>query len=231
MRGLLLRLLRVPPEPSAPDGSPESILIFRAGRNYLRWRLTMWALAQVGVFLLLAGLLVTLWKVEGRMSPLARTIWDVIAIAAIAIWLVVLMGTYMLQRLNYELRWYIVTDRSLRIRSGIWNVEELTMTFANIQDLHIQRDPLQLALGLADLDVASAGGGASQAGPHGKASPHAARFSGVDNAEALRDLIVERLRIYRDAGLGDPEAPPPLEMDSAAAELLAEARALRAAVL
>ena len=26
--------------------------------------------------------------------------------------------TYFLQRLNYQMRWYIVTDRSLRIRSG-----------------------------------------------------------------------------------------------------------------
>ncbi|MBI2686294.1 MAG: hypothetical protein HYX27_08255 [Acidobacteria bacterium] len=39
MKETLLRLLRVPPEPSPPDGSPESIRIFRAGRNYYRWRL------------------------------------------------------------------------------------------------------------------------------------------------------------------------------------------------
>ena len=26
---------------------------------------------------------------------------------------------------------YLVTDRSLRIRSGLWKVEEMTMSFAN----------------------------------------------------------------------------------------------------
>ena len=56
--------------------------------------------------------------------------------------------SYMLQRLNYELRWYIMTDRSLRIRSGIWSVEEIAMTFANIQDLQITAGPVQGWLGL-----------------------------------------------------------------------------------
>lgn len=39
---------------------------------------------------------------------------------------------YTLARLDYELRWCIVTDRSLRIREGIASVRESTMTFANI---------------------------------------------------------------------------------------------------
>jgi uncharacterized membrane protein YdbT with pleckstrin-like domain len=136
--------------------------------------------------------------------------------------------SYMMQRLNYELRWYIVTDRSLRIRSGIWSVEEITMTFANIQDLRITSGPLQGWLGLADLEVSSAGGrGASSGGKHGAMrNSHEARFEGVDNAEEIRDLIVERLRRYRDEGLGDA----PVDMESAAAELLTAARALRGVV-
>ena len=61
-----------------------------------------------------------------------------------------------MQRLNYELRWYIVTDRSLRIRIGIWIVEEITMTFDNIQDLRITAGPPQGWLGLAALELSSA---------------------------------------------------------------------------
>lgn len=151
---------------------------------------------------------------------------EVLAMVALA---TALPFSFLLQRLNYELRWYIVTDRSLRIRSGIWSVEEITMTFANIQDLRITAGPLQGWLGLADLEVSSAGGGggASAGGHHGgTTNSHAARFAGVDNAQEIRDLIVERLRRYRDAGLGDA----PVDMAGAAAELLAEARALRGAV-
>jgi hypothetical protein len=59
-------------------------------------------------------------------------------------------------------------------------------------------------------------------------SGHVGKFAGVDNAEAIRDLIVERLRVYRDSGLGEKtvEAREPLAL-SAAREVLQETRALR----
>src|SRR3954470_6115320 len=43
----LLGVLRVPGAPSPPDGSPDSIRVFRAGRNYYLWSLIMWALAAL----------------------------------------------------------------------------------------------------------------------------------------------------------------------------------------
>ena len=55
--------------------------------------------------------------------------------------------TLMLVRLDYELRWYIVTDRSLRIREGIVRINELTLAFANVQDVSIQQNPIQRLLG------------------------------------------------------------------------------------
>ncbi len=230
MSAFLLRLLRVPPQPDAPDGSPDSIRIFRAGRNYYRWRIAMWASTAFGLLLMVLLACLPLLLPNAKMNPTVRGIWQVGAFLLFALWAGWAAASFLLQRLNYELRWYIVTDRSLRIRSGIWTVEELTMTFANIQDIRIESGPLQLALGLADLVVKSAGGGS--ASPHAPGTSHAARFSGVDNAEVLRDLIVERLRQYRDAGLGDPDHPPAstpeATVDQAAAELLAEARALRA---
>ena len=232
MSAYLLRLLRVPPQPDAPDGSPESIRIFRAGRNYYRWRIAVWAASALGLLLLAVFACFPLLLPNAKMNPTVRGIWQIGVCLLFAMWAAWAAVSFLLQRLNYELRWYIVTDRSLRIRSGIWSVEELTMTFANIQDIRIESGPLQLALGLADLVVKSAGGGS--ASPHSPGTSHAARFSGVDNAEALRDLLVERLRIYRDAGLGDPDHPPAstpaATVDQAAAELLTEARALRASI-
>jgi len=222
-----LRLLRVPPEPTAPDGSPESIRIFRAGRNYYRWRLVVWAMTRLVGF---TGAFIGIGFMMGiRMPAWASALVLAAELFVVGGLILALPFSYMLQRLNYELRWYIVTDRSLRIRSGIWSVEEITMTFANIQDLRIRAGPLQGWLGLADLEVSSAGGGggARPGGKHGgTGNSHAARFAGVDNAQEIRDLIVERLRRYRDAGLGDA----PADIASAAAELLAEARALRGAV-
>jgi uncharacterized membrane protein YdbT with pleckstrin-like domain len=222
VRGLLLRLLRVPPEPAQPEGATESVRVFRAARNYLMWRLLIWGVLHCSAFVLLAFPLAVQGIKKGRVHPALG--WVTVVSGT------VLAGTayvsYQAQRLNYEQRWYIVTDRSLRIRSGVWNVQEITMTFANVQELRIQADPLQVALGIADLVVRSAGGGGS-AGQTG--AGHVARFSGVDNAEELREVIGERLKRYRDAGLGDrkQEADTPA---AAAAELLVEARRLRASV-
>ena len=62
-------------------------------------------------------------------------------------------------RLDYEQRWYVVTDRSLRLRTGVWSVREMTMSFANLQQITVTQGPLQRLLGLADVRFQSAGGG------------------------------------------------------------------------
>jgi hypothetical protein len=147
--------------------------------------------------------------------------------------------TYAMVRLDYELRWYIVTDRSLRIRSGLTTVQESTMSFANVQQVVVTQGPLQRLLGIADVRVQSAGGGGDPEQHKGGDSLHTGVFHGVANATEIRDLILERLRLFRAAGLGDPEdrptaapaAPPSpaaaADSLAAARELLAEARALR----
>jgi len=101
------------------------------------------------------------------------------------------------------------------------------MTFANIQGIRVNANPIERWLGLANVEVRSAGRGGSDA--HGRpSSAHVGKFEGVDNAEVIRDLIVERLRIYRDSGLGEKtvEGREPLSL-SAAREVLQETRALR----
>lgn len=141
--------------------------------------------------------------------------------------------TYAVVRLDYELRWYLVTDRSLRIRQGITQLHEMTMSFANIQQVVVRQNPVQRLLGIADLQVQSAGGGAAnpRSGPLAD-SLHTGVFHGVDNAVEIRDLILERLRAFREVGLGDPDdassrAPGEPTVRDAARELLEEARALR----
>jgi hypothetical protein len=190
-----------------------------------------------------------------RTPPWVMTLIELGELAGIAFFLVQLPFTFAAVRLDWELRWYIVTDRSLRIRAGLWSLQESTMSFANLQQVEVTQGPLQRLLGIADVRVQSAGGGGG--GPHGKGhdmndSLHAGVFHGVDNASEIRDLILDRLRHFRQAGLGDPDdshaaTPAPAaplaavaagsaelaganDTLAAARELLAEARALRAAV-
>lgn len=153
--------------------------------------------------------------------------------------------TYAIARLDYELRWYIVTDRSLRIRSGLASVQESTMSFANIQQVVLSQGPLQRLLGLADVRVQSAGGGGDKPEYGQGDSLHTGVFHGVENAVEIRDLIQERLRAFRQAGLGDPDDPHSSSRTAAwttatstssddalaaAHELLHETRALRQAL-
>ncbi|MEN9674348.1 MAG: hypothetical protein RIS76_244 [Verrucomicrobiota bacterium] len=161
-------------------------------------------------------------------------------------YLLLIPVTYALRRLEYEQRWYLVTDRSLRLRSGVWKLQEVTMSFANLQQITVTQGPLQRLLGLSNVRVQSAGGGGGNpapGAPHGTSenSSHLAVFREVDNGEEIRDLITQRLRQFRESGLGDPEEarrpaslrPSPLVTDdtlAAARELLAEARSLRGAV-
>lgn len=155
--------------------------------------------------------------------------------------------TFVALRLDYELRWYMLSDRALRIREGVMRVREQTMTFANIQQISVRQGPLQRLLGIADIEVRTAGGGStSQEGGH---DMHRGYLRGVADPESIRDTIQRRVREYRDAGLGGGEQrtgraggqggpaasgeaaaaalPEDTGVIQAAREVLAEVRALR----
>lgn len=237
----VLKLLRVPSEPSPPAGAPDSVRTFRASRRYYAVSLLGWAITQA---LAVAGIIFVLQldfieSFSSRVQTLIRG-FELLGLGA---WLLQLPFTYFMVRLDYELRWYIVTDRSLRIRTGVNRVREMTLTFANIQQITVKQGPLQQVLGIADVQATTAGGGGShageEAGSHGSSDAmHVGCFRGVDNAPQIRDLILDRLRKLRDAGLGDPDDTEPehapRQEDSAvkaACALLEEVRLLRGAIL
>lgn len=156
--------------------------------------------------------------------------------AAIVVFILQLPVTLAAVRLQYEQHWYIVTDRSLRIRTGLFSLQESTMSFANLQQVEVKQGPLQRLLRIADVHVQSAGGG-GDGGQKGKTddSMHHAIFQGVDNAHEIRDLILARLKKFRNSGLNDPDETtsepsgdiPADETLTAARDLLAEIRKLR----
>ncbi len=375
---LVLRWLKVPPEPQPPQGDPASLRVFHAGKNYYNLRLASWAFAQLLAFAGIVFWIVVFIDIEagvkaqrlnhtavikptdarnfdeyvkkvvessmtedesatvppakpaenatsapaptaagtattaappakdataqtatadqtvkssdatakpakGKRSnrvritgwggfkrllvnvallapPWAFPIFWALKIIGILVYLIQLPLTYAVRRLDFEMRWYMVTDRSLRIRHGVWKIQESTMSFANIQQVVVTQNPIQQLLGLANVRVQSAGGGGGgEEHKHGDEDMHLGVFHGVTNATEIRDLILERLRRFRDSGLGDPEelrraahaasaaaaasasaaistattsgsiAAAP-ELLAAARELAAEARALRVAL-
>ena len=186
-------------------------------------------------------------EVVKRIPPWGMVVLEILEVGAILAFLAQIPVTYAAVRLEFELRWYIVTDRSLRIRSGLLSIQESTMSFANLQQVSVSQGPLQRLLGIADVQVQSAGGGGGgEKGHEHDDSLHTGVFHGVENAAEVRDLILQRLRLFRQSGIGDPDdahdqtevaatattvgtesAPAAL---AAARELLTETRALRAAL-
>ncbi len=248
----LLGVLRVPHEPHLPAGEPGSARVFRAAPNYWRLKLLQWVLRQaftlvgfiffVGFVQAIPNEVVLTEKGRQKRIPLQKPMAVMKGIEAIAVglWLAQLPLTLAIIRLDYQLRWYVVTDRAARLREGVLSLTEMTFTLVNVQDIRIRQGPVQRLLGLADVELRTAGGSDVSAaqGGHGAAlsrNLHLARFRGVDNAAAIRDLVLERMKRARDTGLGDPDdhadAPAgPSALESAARGLVAESAALRAAV-
>jgi membrane protein YdbS with pleckstrin-like domain len=212
-KSFLLWLAKVPPEPLDPMGDVQSLRVFRAAPGYLHYIIVGWVVSQIslliGVGIALASLVISRLA-AGRVAILVM----IVELLVVAFFLIQAAVTYFSLRLNYEMRWYKVTDRSLRIRTGVWNVHEMTVTFANVQNITITQGPLERLFGISDVKVETAGGGGAAADAKGHGTGvnlHLAVFRGVDNPEAIRSLILERLRRLRDAGLGDVDEAPDVE--------------------
>ena len=243
------RLLRIPRDPDPPPGDEASTRIFRAAPNYYKYLLLLWALKTAAVLFAVAiGLVATIVVpvlAHGRGGAAAALLVLVVPLFVLALVVAECLFRLAIVRLEYEKRWYVVTDRSLRVREGVVTVREMTVNFANIQNIAISQGPVQRALGIADLRVETAGGGgasAQQSRHQPMENLHIAWFRGINNAGEVRELIQQRLRLLKDSGLGDleelsrPVSPQPAAGVAASPGLLAalrkvhaEARALRQA--
>lgn len=222
LRAAVRAALKVPPDPVV-DATPGS-RCFRAAPNHYRYRVTIWLVAQTGAFL---GLCLGTWIFPNASDfgpSLARSFAWFSQILAWTTFVVQLPFSWVLLRLNHENRWYMLTDESLQLRQGVATIQEQTITFANVQQIDIRRNPLQRLLGIADVRVRSAGGGSGTSGSGDSGGGREAIFRGVDNPEEIRRAIRDRVEFSRGTGLGDPDEPVPPAGDpetaAAAGELL-----------
>ena len=183
-------------EPTPPAGSHDSFQVFRACPAFLSYKLFFWKLYAAIVALTVAVVSAAL---------LAFNRWFIVLVVPLVLFAAFKVAVlYVTTRLNYDMRWYVITDRSLLIREGVWIVREITLTFANAQNVRITQGPLQRFFGFSNVEVDTAGGG----GGHNDSqstSPHRAALRGLDQAAQVRDLVLEQLRKHRTTGLGDPD--------------------------
>ena len=148
----VLDVLRVRERPDPPPAAGPTLDVFRASRRYLALRRVEWVLTQAGA---LVGILFSLvlfgaidlpfvqfgglaeWvsnlDIQTPVMSLAGTdLVFLLEFFAITAYLSQFVGSGLVLTLNWEMRWYMVSDESLRIREGLVRVREQTMTVANI---------------------------------------------------------------------------------------------------
>ncbi|WP_153555907.1 PH domain-containing protein [Roseimaritima sediminicola] len=193
------RVPRVPPV--LPAHSGEEIIARKPAESFLGYlRLTLAAkVAALVIGDLVLGIILTINHpvVGGVLTPL--TLLGIVAVALVGLVAV---------RLRYDTTWYVFSDRSMRLRRGIWLIRETTITFENIQNVQTRQGPVQRFFGIADVIVETAGGGAAHQ-QDTSTNGHHGLIEGIENAAELRDKIRRHIAAQNTGGLGDEDAPEP----------------------
>jgi membrane protein YdbS with pleckstrin-like domain len=190
---------KVPAQPPTLPVTSEPVRSIRPAEGYLQYsKFLFWVALFPGDVLPLAG-----WAALGLAVPLLGLV-----LAPFFIVLLILpdVVAYVGIHLRYDTTWYVLTDRSLRIRRGILNIHETTISFENVQNVEVRQGPLQRYFGIADVIVTTAGGGMASHGKHGQTSSlgaHVGILQGLDDADAVRTQILTCVERTRAAGLGD----------------------------
>jgi membrane protein YdbS with pleckstrin-like domain len=222
---VLVSWFRVPEEPpSIPGGSADAARSFRPAEGFLRYLKFYYWFALV----LIDGLILVGWIAIAVAWPLAGML---LALPAFVVAVVPDIVAYVAIHLRYDTTWYGISDRSTRIRRGIWLLHETTITYENIQNIRVTQGPLQRVFGIGNVLVETAGGGSGSQEGASTSLMHRGLIEGVDNAQEIRDLILSHLRKTRTAGLGDEMLPSTRkrETPSWSAEQLAILREIRGA--
>ncbi|MEI8213845.1 MAG: PH domain-containing protein [Planctomycetota bacterium] len=194
--GILTPYFKLPKEPpNLPSMEGEEVEYLHPSEAYLRYRkFEFWVLLFIVDFALTAG-----WIALFVFMPLAGLLVTPLALAIIILPDII---AYIAIHLNYDTTWYVLSDRSMRLRRGVWSLNETTITFENIQNIHIQQGPLQRWFGFSNLTVQTAGGGGGEQGA-GMVGAHVGILEGLDNAAEVRERILARCGRHAGAGLGE----------------------------
>lgn len=193
---------RVPRAPPVlPAHSGEVIESRKPAASFLSYLRLMLAAKVAALVIgdLVLGIVLTVNHpvVGGVLTPL--TLLGIVAVALVGLVAV---------RLRYDTTWYVFSDRSMRLRRGIWLIRETTITFENIQNVQTRQGPVQRFFGIADVIVETAGGGASHQ-QDTSTNGHHGLIEGIENAAELRDKIRRHIAAQSTGGLGDEDTPEP----------------------
>ena len=204
--GALTRWFHVPRQPPTLPASAhdEQVRSFKPAEGFLNYlKLQFWCFCLLIDVAIFVG-----WVIIAFNWP---WIGALLAIPALIVAVLPDIVSYVAIHLRFDTTWYVISDRSLRIRRGIWVIHETTITFDNVQNVSINQGPLQRFFGIADVLVETAGGGdvrAQQQAGNAMAA-HMGLIQGVANAQEIRDQLMSRVGESLTTGLGDEPTSRP----------------------
>ena len=138
---VVVRWFRVPEAPpSLPAGAGDRVRSFRPSNGFLRYlKLEFWILLMLG-----GAILTGLWIALIIIEPFIGLLVTPLALAVLVLPGIV---AYVAVHLQYDATWYVLSDRSMRIRRGIWTIRETTLTYSNVQNVKWCRDHCSDTLG------------------------------------------------------------------------------------
>jgi membrane protein YdbS with pleckstrin-like domain len=192
----ITKYLRVPDQPPKLQGADDQgSRSFRPATGYLSYlKFQFWVVLLIVDIALFLGWIILLVNAPGWIS----------AVLTLPIWILIIVPdivAYVAIHLRYDTTWYALSDRSMRIRKGIWVIRETTVTYENIQNVTVNQGPLQRFFGISDVQVETAGGGGSAPGQ--PSTGHQGTLEGVDCPEEVRQLILLKWKQSKSVGLGD----------------------------
>jgi membrane protein YdbS with pleckstrin-like domain len=199
-----------------PPHLPEGVTLVRHLKPAEAWLGLRYAGALVGIVFQLFVLSAVL---VGALA--ARNIEATVAMGVLLF--ILLMGmafTLVTTRIDFELRHYLIGDRSLRVSQGAIVRREVTLSYANVQNIEVMQGPLERIFGIKSVTVSTAGGSAAP----GQVDAHQVVIAGITDADSVRELILGMVKKHRDAGLGDPQHTAAAPADAVNAALLGEVR-------
>ena len=192
---------KVPPTPpELPVEGDTPVLSFHPSLRFLSYlKLWFWIALTVVDLALIAG-----WIVIFIANSLVAWILAPVFLAVIILPDIV---AYVAIHVRYDTTWYVMSDRSLRSRRGAWLICEHTVTFENVQDVKVRRGPVQQLFGISTIVVETAGASEGE-GENRFTVGNKAILEGIEDPDRIRNLIMERVRRSRSAGLGDDPRKP-----------------------
>lgn len=199
-------LLKVPGGALSPNGELE-IRSFHPAPRYAGYRLCRWVFTQIGIFIPYAMFLLprdfhTLleqfgfgWiqniNYSGNLQERLPEFMELpVTILTMGAFLTQFVFSFIFTFLSAKSHSYLLTDRSIRIRRGLWLHQHITLSLKNIQQVKYSQNLLQRLWGIGSLEVRTAGGGASAKNKkNDEDKSHTGELEGLIDPIELRELL------------------------------------------